>query len=124
MENDLILKCFLINDNTLNKIEMKLALDFLKCKLDNCYSNKRDNIRRITHEDYEECKENCIQKLNKFNMLKVFLYQDFNKFYYEKFLACANELDEKKYSSCIDNSKKLMKKNVDDIKKIILNYKY
>jgi hypothetical protein len=62
--------------------------------------------------------------LNKFNMMKGFLYGDFTKFYYEKFLTCANEIEEKKLNLCIEETKKQMKKNVEDVKKTIINYKF
>ena len=133
MEYDLELLNFFTNDNTLNKIEMKLSIEYLRCKIDHCYSIKKNlkqqeqsPITRITHEDFETCKEKCLNssKLNKLNMMKGFLYGDFTKFYYEKFLSCANESEEKKVNLCIEETKKQMKKNVDDVKKTMLNYKF
>ena len=122
MENDLFLKHFLINDTSLNKIELKLSLDYLKCKVDNCYSKNEKN--KITHEDFEDCKDNCMNNLNKFQMMKEIMYQDLNKFYYERFLICSNDLEEEKYNKCIDEDKKLMSKDVEKIKNILLNYKF
>ena len=132
MEYDLELLSFFTNDNELNKIEMKLSLGYLRCKIDSCYSVKKlinDNnnaTKRITHEDYESCKEKCLNesKLNKLNMMKGFLYGDFNKFYYEKFLSCAYESEEKKYNQCLEQTKNMMKKNVEDVKRTILNFKF
>lgn len=121
MESDLKLKYFLIHDNNLQKSETKLYLDFIKCKLDKCYSNNT-NILRITHQEFESCKEVCFEKIQKINLLKEILYRDFNKFYYEKFLTCSNISESDKYDSCIENNKLLMKKNTEEIKKIILNY--
>lgn len=129
MEYDLILKHFLKNDNNLNKIEAKLSLDYLYCKLENCYSKNPFKAggkvkSKITHEDYEDCKNQCIVHLNRLNLMKNFVYQDFTKFYYEKFLTCSQEEEEEKYTRCITDTKKLMAKNVEEIKTLLLNYKY
>ncbi len=122
MEYDLILKHFLTNDNRVNKIEAKLSIDFLKCKIDNCHSK---GIKKIyTHEDYEECKELCLDNLNKFSLMKQTLYRDFSKFYYEKFLLCSNEIEDINFNKCIQDTKFLMNKNVEDIKKIVLNFEF
>jgi hypothetical protein len=120
MENDLILKNFLKNDNKINKIETKLLLEYHKCKLEKCYNK---NLTKYTHEDYETCKDECMGKINKFKMTKNFLYKDFTEFYYEKFLSCSSEYDENKYIKCKDELKLLQKKNIEEIKKIILNLK-
>ena len=119
MENDLILKNFLKNDNHLNRIESKLSLDYIKCKLDKCYS-----MPRYTHENYESCKEECLNNLTKFKVMKDLIYKDFTEFYYQKFLECANDLDETKYRKCKQDTLLMQTKNIEEIKRIILNYKF
>lgn len=117
-----MLKHFLAKDNSMLKIEAKLSLEFLKCKIENCYSSK--NIDKITHEEYEECKGACLRELDKFNNLRKFIYEDFTNFYYKKFLECSNEKDEKLYRSCCDNNKILMKKNIEEIKGLIQKFNF
>jgi hypothetical protein len=126
MEYDLSLKHFFVNDDRLHKIEMKFALEYLKCKVEKCYTPPLSNdIERVTHEEFEFCLEKCMEKSNQFNLMKMILYEDFTKFYYNKFISCANEnVEEGSYYKCIEDSKLLMKKNVEDIKKIILNYQF
>lgn len=121
MENDLILKHFLNKDQKLNKIEMKLNLEYLKCKIHKCYPKEKSNF---THEDYEDCKLNCMKNLNKLKLMKEFIYKDFTETYYSKFLDCSKEIEETKYNTCLDTSKKMMAKNIEDIKSFLLNYKY
>lgn len=123
MEYDLTLKNFLKNDENLNRIELKLSLVYVKCKLEKCYSSG-NNLKTFTHEYYEECKEKCMKNLTKLNLLKKFVYQDFNNFYYSKFLECGKMEEEDKYIQCKESNKNLMKKNIDDIKNLLLNYKF
>ena len=122
MEYDIILKHYLANDNKILKIESKLSLDFVKCKIENCYSNK--HINKITHQDYEECKSACMRELDKFNNLRNFVYEDFTTFYYGKFLECGNKQKDDLYIKCLDNNKSLMKKNIEDIKSLIDKFKF
>jgi hypothetical protein len=121
MENDLILKHFLNKDQKLNKIEMKLSLEYLKCKIDKCYPKDKSTF---IHEDYEECKLNCMKNLSKLKLMKEFIYKDFTQTYYGKFLDCSKEIEDSKYNTCLDNSKKMMTKNIEEIKKFLLNYKF
>jgi hypothetical protein len=120
MEYDIILKNYLRKDNSILKIESKLKLDFLKCKYENCYSN--DLIKNITNEDYEECKGICESELRKLSNLRNFIYEDFSNFYYKKFLKCSNEKIDDLYVKCLENNKKEMAKNIEDIKEIIKNF--
>lgn len=117
MEYDIILKNFLAKDNSVLMTESKLSLDFLKCKIENCYSN--NHITKITHQDYEECKRACLRELEKFNNLRTYIYEDFTNFYYKKFLDCSNHEKNELYNDCLDNNKRLMAKNIEDIKKLI-----
>jgi hypothetical protein len=122
MEYDIILKHYLSKDNSILKIESKLNLDYLKCKIENCYSN--EFIKKITHEDYEECKEICGIELKKFSSLRNFVYEDFNTFYYKKFLECSKEKSEENYGKCLESNKKNMSKSIDDIKDIIKKFDF
>jgi hypothetical protein len=115
MEYDIILKNFLSNDENVLKKEFEYSLEFLKCKIDKCYG------KGFKIEGFENCKEECMNKLTKFNLLRQFAYQDFSKFYYNRFFSCV-EQDDKMYNKCIADTKKLMEKNIDDVKKLILNY--
>ena len=115
MENDITLKYILSNDENIIKKEFEYSLDFIKCKKEKCYH------KNYSTEKFEICKEECMNKLNKFNLLRQFIYQDYTKYYYNKFLDCVYT-DEDKYSKCINETKILMKKNIEDIKKLILDY--
>jgi hypothetical protein len=117
MEYDITLKHILTNDNNIVKKEVKYSLDYIQCKLVTCYTGKK-----YTHLEYEACKEKCMEKLHKFNLLKDILYQDFTKFYYNRFLECSKISTSDGFDNCIEESKKMMKKNIEDIRKIILNY--
>lgn len=122
MEFDIILKNYLSKDNSILKIESKLSLDFLKCKIENCYSNNQNT--KITHQDYEECKRACIRELEKFNKLRNFIYDDFTNFYYKKFLECSNERQDNLYNTCLEKNKQLMNKNIEDIKGLIQKFSF
>lgn len=124
MEYDINLKHFLVHDNEVVKKEAKLSLDFLKCKIENCYSNSRNNITKITHEDFEDCKEKCVEKFQKFNLMREYLYMDYSNFYYQKYLNCSTEFEDEKYNKCLNDNQKLMRDNIEQIKKIVLNYNY
>ncbi len=122
MENDIILKNYLANDNSTLKIESKLSLDFLKCKIENCYSNK--HITKITHQDYEECKRACLREMDKFIKLKKFVYEDFTNFYYKKYLECSNEKKDDNYNTCLEKNKQLMSQNIEEIKALINKFSF
>lgn len=122
MEYDIILKNYLAKDNSILKIESKLSLDFLKCKIENCYSNNQ--ISKITHQDYEECKRACLRELDKFNKLRNFVYEDFTNFYYKKLLECSDEKKDDLYNSCLEKNKQLMNKNIEDIKILINKFSF
>jgi len=122
MEYDILLKNYLAKDNSILKLESKLSLDFLKCKYENCYSN--NVITKITHQDYEECKRACLRELEKFNNLRKFIYKDFTKFYYKKFLECSNEIKDENFNACIEKNKILMSKNIEDIKGLIKKFNF
>ncbi len=122
MEYDILLKNYLAKDNNILKIESKLSLDFLKCKIENCYSNKE--INKITHQDYEECKRACLRESEKFNKLRVFIYEDFTRFYYKNFLECYNQKSDDKYYSCIEKNRSSMNKNIQDIKGMMNKFKF
>lgn len=123
MEYDLNLRSFLINDNNILRLETKFMLDFLKCKLDKCYTNN-NNKTKYTHEDFENCKETCYEKLNKLNLIRETIYKDFTEFYYNKFFECSKIIDENEFQICNDTNKKLMVKNIEEIKRLILTYNY
>jgi hypothetical protein len=116
MEYDITLKHILANDNFIMKKEVDYSLQYLQCKVTQCYKGNK-----YTHIEFEECKEKCMEKLNKFNLLKELLYQDYTKFYYNKFLSCVGN---QHYENCTDEAKKDMKRNIDDIKKIVINYNF
>ncbi len=125
MEQDMILKNYLQHDEIINKIESELSLDYINCKLKNCYSNNENSISntvKITHEDYEKCKSNCMSRLNKFNLKKKVIYQDFTKFYYEKFLTCSDITDLDKYDDCIINIKRNMYSSIAEIRNLFNKY--
>ena len=122
MEYDIILKNYLSKDNSILKVESKLSLEFLKCKIENCYSNNQ--ITKITHQDYEECKRACIREFDKFYKLRNFIYEDFTNFYYKKFLECSTEKQDNTYNSCLEQNKLLMNKSIEDIKGLIKKFNY
>jgi hypothetical protein len=115
MEYDIIFKNFLSNDENIIKKEFEYSIDFLKCKIEKCYG------KGFKTESFENCKEDCMNRMTKFNLLREFLYQDFSKFYYNKFFSCVQS-DEDNYNKCIADTKQLMERNIIDIKKLILNY--
>jgi hypothetical protein len=119
MEYDITLKHMLANDNNIVKKEVQYSLEYLQCKITQCYKGVK-----YTHLEFEDCKEKCMDKFNKFNLLREILYQDFTKFYYSKFLECSNIMETSKYEVCVEDTKKLMKKNVEDIRKVVNNYNF
>jgi hypothetical protein len=119
MEYDITLKSLLSDDNLVLKREVEFSLEYIQCKLTQCYTGKK-----YTHFEYEQCKEKCMEKLNKFNLLREILYQDFTKFYYNRFLECSKISEIDKFENCIAENKSAMKRNVEDIKKIVLNYNF
>jgi len=126
MEYDTILKYYLLNDPKINNLQSKFSIDFLKCKIENCYSksnNTKENNKLFNnHEQFENCKKECISNLESFLNFKQIIYKEFSSFYYQKFYECSKVLDEEKYSSCINERKIMMKDNIEKIKKIFEEY--
>jgi hypothetical protein len=129
MEYDIILREFLYSDNEVMKLEAKLSLEFLKCKINECFKRNKsisdkNEENMLTHEKFEDCKNKCSKSLTKLKLIRTFLYQDFNETYYQRFLECGKLEDEKSFNKCIKDNKELMKKNIEEIKSIVLKYKY
>ncbi len=124
MEYDTILKHLLLNDSRINKLQSKFSLDYLKCKIENCYSdeNKKEKKLIINHEEYENCKKKCISSLESFLSFKQEIYKEYSSFYYEKFYECSKFLDEDEYTHCIAERKRMMKGSIENIKEVFENY--
>jgi len=128
MEYDTILKHFLINDPKINSLQCKYSLDYLQCKVKNCYSSKfssetsEQKIVVNNHDSYEACKKICISRLENFISFKHEIYKEFNWFYYQKFYECSQILEEDKYNICIYERKNMMKESIDNIKNIFEEY--
>lgn len=119
MEYEVELRNFILNDPSVLKIQSKLSLNYLDCKIKQCY-NKNETLH--THEAYEQCKIDCISDLKSFNKFKFELNLEYNKFYYNKFCLCSKIESNDEFDECIKTNKASMKVDLEKIKSLIIDY--
>jgi len=123
MECDSMMKWFLLNDNRVIKRETELLKEYLNCKIEHCFTNSSNTI--YTNVEYEKCKENCVANLKRFLNLKLNIYNQFTKSYYQKVISeCSIIEDEEIYDKCLSDTKEIMKAKLIELQSFVLNYRY
>lgn len=119
MEEDIKLKHLLTKDNKILKTEVKLLLEYLKCKGNVCLDEEKGKFKQ---REFEECLLECSRGYQAFMKFKEVLYSEFSGTYYEAFLKCSSIEGDNDYKSCISNLKESMGKDTKKILDLLYTY--